>query len=132
VETYLLFVQPDSTAGGAIWVDNAEAREGVLVGAPDVAQGTLDFDLQQNLPNPFRNATRIDFVLARAEPVELSIYDVAGRHVRTLVDGTLPSGAHATAWDGTTAQGTSAAAGIYRYVLRTPTGRTSRSMVFLR
>jgi hypothetical protein len=132
VEAYLLFIQPDSTAGGAIWVDDVVLREDVLVGAPDVAESVLDFELRQNLPNPFRRSTRIDFVLTRTAPVELGIYDVAGRHVRTLVDETLSPGVHVTAWDGITADGQAAAAGIYRYVLRTPTGRTSRSMVFLR
>lgn len=132
VEAYLLFIQPDSTAGGNIWVDDAELREGVIVGAPAVAESPLDFDLRQNVPNPFGSATRIDFVLARAVPVELSIYDVTGRHVRTLVDEPLSSGAHVAAWDGRSGDGKAVAAGIYRYVLRTPTGQSSRSMMLLK
>jgi hypothetical protein len=132
VDAFLLFVQPDSTENGAIWVDDVVFRETVLVDAPVLAGSPLDFELHQNFPNPFGSSTRIDFVLAKTAPVELSIYDVAGRHVRTLVEGRFTPGPHGISWDGRTAEGKAAAAGVYRYVLRTPSGQTSRSMMLLK
>jgi hypothetical protein len=132
VEAYLLFIQPDSTQGGAVWVDDALLRQAVLVGAPDVAESAPGFDLRQNVPNPFGAATRIEFVLTRSAPVELAVYDVGGRLVRTLVDRPMTAGTHAASWDGRTADGLAAAAGVYRCVLRTPEGRISRSMMLLK
>jgi hypothetical protein len=132
VDAFLLFVQPDSTENGAIWVDDVVFRETVLVDAPVLAGNPLDFELRQNFPNPFGRSTRIDFVLAKTAPVELSIYDVAGRRVRTLVEGRFTPGPHGISWDGRTAEGKAAAAGVYRYVLRTPSGQTSRSMMLLK
>jgi hypothetical protein len=132
VEAYLLFIQPDSTQGGAVWVDDALLRQAVLVGAPDVAQSAPAFELRQNVPNPFGPATRIEFVLTRSAPVELSVYDVGGRLVRTLVDRPMTAGTHAASWDGRTAGGGVAASGVYRCVLRTPEGQISRSMMLLK
>jgi hypothetical protein len=131
-EAYLLFVQPDSTENGAVWVDDVVFREGELTDAPVLAADTRDFALRQNFPNPFRHSTHIDFVLAKPAPVKLSIYDVAGRHVRTLGEGHFTSGPHGFTWDGKAADGKAVATGVYRYVLRTPFGQTSRSMLRLR
>ena len=44
-------------------------------------------------PNPFSSRTELAFELRGAQPVQLAIYDVAGRRIATLVDGTLPAGA---------------------------------------
>ncbi|HMB68085.1 MAG TPA: FlgD immunoglobulin-like domain containing protein, partial [bacterium] len=132
IEAYLLFIQPDSTQGGAVWVDDALLRQAVLVDAPDVRESPLGFDLRQNVPNPFAADTRIDFVLTRSAPVELSVYDVTGRRVRTLVNRSMSAGAHAAAWDGRAEDGSIVAAGVYQYVLRTPDGRLSRRMALLK
>jgi len=43
----------------------------------------------------------------------LSVYDVAGRHVRDIVDGTVDAGEHAARWDGTDRAGRPVASGIY-------------------
>jgi hypothetical protein len=51
-------------------------------------------------PNPFLAATRIEYRVSQAGPVELRVYDVAGRAVRSLFRGTLGPGAHVANWDG--------------------------------
>lgn len=130
VNAYVLFVQP-TNMGGAVWVDDVVFRAEAITDAP-VVQGSPGFELYQNAPNPFRPATRIDFVLDRRSPVDLTVYDVAGRRVATLLRGALDSGPHQVTWDGTTAAGRAAAPGIYRYVLKTPAGQASRSMVLLK
>jgi hypothetical protein len=76
-----------------------------------------DFWLAQNYPNPFNAQTRIDFNLQSAGPVFLSVYDVLGRSVRTLIDGDLPAGRHSAGWDGCAEGGVSAASGVYFYRL---------------
>ncbi len=89
-------------------------------------------DLGQNYPNPFNPSTRIDFSLEKAGSVELSVYDVAGRKVANLHQGSLDAGNHHVTWNGQTDAGAPAPTGRYSYVLRTANGQTSRSMVLLK
>jgi hypothetical protein len=64
-------------------------------------------------PNPFNPRTTIPFELAGRGAAELKIFDVAGRLVRTLLDGTYGKGPHTAAWDGTDNRGKAVASGIY-------------------
>ncbi|WP_456430194.1 S8 family serine peptidase [Rhodocaloribacter sp.] len=79
------------------------AEEGFFrIGAP---VGT-SADLLPNYPNPFRAATTLVFELPEAAHVRLTIYDVLGRRVATLVDGMRKAGAHTVRWEpGRTAAG---------------------------
>ncbi len=88
--------------------------------------------LRQNTPNPFNPTTRIAFTLDRPGPVEVAIFDLAGRLVTTLHQGHLEAGDHHVTWNGTTTSGQSAPSGQYRYALRTASGLVSRSMVLLK
>lgn len=88
--------------------------------------------LAQNRPNPFNPATEIAFTVGPGgEPVNLTVYDLAGRVVRTLVDGVLPAGERVAAWDGRTAAGDPVAAGVYLYRLVQGPTAVSRKMVLL-
>ena len=70
--------------------------------------------LRQNLPNPFSSRTTIGFDLARREQVTLRIYDVTGRMVRTLANGSvLESGSHRLEWNGRDEGGARLEAGLY-------------------
>ena len=60
----------------------------------------IPFCLIQNSPNPFNPVTSLRFGLPARQQVTLSIYDVAGRRVTTLVDDTLDPGWHDIVWDG--------------------------------
>jgi hypothetical protein len=131
VEPFVLFTQPTASSG-AMFVDDAVFAQTTLVDAPVVANGGWDLELRPNVPNPFGASTRIEFVLARPSPVSLTVYDVAGRRVAELVRGSLSAGPHRVIWDGTTRSGAPAAAGVYRCVLDTPDGRTSRSLMRIR
>lgn len=64
-------------------------------------------------PNPFNPTTTIRYALGRAGPVDVQIFDVRGRVVRRLFQGVQERGAQAMRWDGTSADGTHAASGIY-------------------
>ncbi len=89
-------------------------------------------ELSQNHPNPFNPSTRIEFALDDAGWTDLSIYDLAGRRVAVLHAGDLPAGDHHVTWNGKSDNGAAVAAGQYRYVLTTPAGTTSRSMMLLK
>ncbi|MCP4547510.1 MAG: hypothetical protein GY835_13715 [bacterium] len=91
------------------------------------------FALGQNHPNPFNPATEISFSLHEDSEVRLVIYDVGGRHIRSLIDGEkCPAGDHARSWDGTDAAGNRVSSGIYFYRLEADSRYLTRKMVMLK
>jgi hypothetical protein len=64
-------------------------------------------------PNPSREGGTLRFRLPSAQHVELSLYDLAGRRIARLVDGTLDGGEHSVAWSRTDDRGHRVAAGVY-------------------
>jgi hypothetical protein len=83
-------------------------------------------------PNPFYQQTTLAFSLSQGGAVELAIFSVDGRRVRTLLRGSQEPGVYRLAWDGRDDHGGSAAAGVY-YVRLQAAGRSySRSIVNLR
>lgn len=66
-----------------------------------------------NRPNPFNPSTTISFALRRPGPVSITVYDVAGRVVKTLVAASYPAGFHEVTWRGDDRGGRQAAAGVY-------------------
>jgi hypothetical protein len=86
-----------------------------------------------NHPNPFNPRTTVAFELAAPATVKLDVYDLSGRHVRTLVDGrTMPAGRHDAAWDGRDAAGRRVAAGVYFSHLRTGDFQETRRMTLVK
>jgi hypothetical protein len=88
--------------------------------------------LGQNFPNPFNPTTTISFSLAEHGPVQLRIYDVDGRLVRSLVDGHRPAGQQAASWNGTDNRGNRVASGVYFYRLHAGAFTATRKMVILK
>lgn len=116
--------------GTGIFYDNIVFQK--VATTTDVPGASAAATLGRNYPNPFNPSTRIGFSLARDTRVDLAVFDLAGRRVATLAQGPLAAGDHRVTWDGRTDLGGSAPAGMYRYVLVTPTERTSRSMILLK
>ncbi len=83
-------------------------------------------------PNPFGHTTSIGYSLPVRGRATLSVHDLQGRLVRTLVDGELPPGAHRATWDGTDDQGHRVGAGVYFVRLLSTHGMAMRRMVFVR
>jgi hypothetical protein len=82
-------------------------------------------------PNPFVRTSLIEFTVARRGPVRISIHDVTGRLVRTLLDGELPAGEHAASWDGTDATGGKVTGGVYLTRLDATGVTQAKKTVFL-
>jgi hypothetical protein len=91
------------------------------VGLPIVAS------LEQNYPNPFNATTSISYTLAEAGNVNLSVYDISGRRVATLVDGYQEAGEHSVSWE---ASGVSS--GVYFYKLSTADYTATKKMHLLK
>ena len=88
--------------------------------------------LMQNYPNPFNPTTIIAFDLPQSERVEISIYNVLGREVATLVDEYYEAGYHELTWDGRDRSGRDTASGIYFYRLRTDSHQAQKKMLLVR
>nr|ADI17520.1 hypothetical protein [uncultured bacterium HF0130_06E03] len=88
--------------------------------------------LRQNFPNPFNPETTIDFDLSSSETVHLTIYDVTGQVVRTLVDGQpLNAGTYKRVWDGRNSNGMKVASGVYFFQMRAGDFVDKRKMTLL-
>ncbi|MGH7595452.1 MAG: T9SS type A sorting domain-containing protein, partial [bacterium] len=70
----------------------------------------LEFELFQNYPNPFNPTTIIDYTIARESFVQLRIYDLLGREIKTLVDQRIPAGKHTVQFEANELQ-----SGVYVY-----------------
>ncbi len=64
-------------------------------------------------PNPFRASTTVRFTLSSPAPVDIRVFDVAGRVVRTIQTGELPRGSHEIQWDGRDERGIEVPAGLF-------------------
>jgi hypothetical protein len=91
-----------------------------------------DFNLGQNYPNPFNPGTSITYDLPKQIDVKLEIFDLLGRHVRTLVEQTQPAGRYAITWDGRNEQGQPVASGTFLYQLRAGNFVQTRRMALVR
>lgn len=88
------------------------------VGTDDTYKALADqtlsaFAFEGNYPNPFHGQTTLRFALPEATEVTLSVYDVRGRKVATLVEEELPAGTHDITWQGRGRNGQALASGLY-------------------
>lgn len=92
----------------------------------------LSFELTQNYPNPFNPVTHIRYQLPETGVVQLSVYNLLGQEIKTLVAEKQIAGFYVVRWDGTDNNGFSVASGIYLYHLQTGDFRQTRRMVLLK
>jgi hypothetical protein len=78
-------------------------------------------------PNPFNPVTRLEFTLAQAGPVRLAVYDLLGREVAVLLDGTCAAGARSLAFDAA-----ALASGVYFARLETAAGSQTLKLALVR
>lgn len=92
--------------------------------APVLSVTEGQFALGQNTPNPFINATEIQFTLNRAQTVRLAMYDLQGRTVSVLREGRFEAGTYVVP-----VSGSGLSAGHYLYSLQTDDGRAVKRLV---
>jgi hypothetical protein len=88
--------------------------------------------LHQNVPNPFNPATTISFELPEDAHINLSVYTIEGRLVRTLADEASPAGVRDIPWDGKDNYGNAVSSGVYFYRLNAGKKTLTKKMVLLR
>jgi|GEM_PF-3506272 len=89
-----------------------------------------EFELEQNFPNPFNPATTISYSCPKGAFVTLQIFDISGRHVKTLAQGWQVAGKHTIQWNGTDERNRRVAAGIYFYKLSSADFSKVKKMIF--
>ena len=88
--------------------------------------------LGANYPNPFNPATTIPFTIKKSGSVEMTIYDAAGKRIRTLTAGHYSAGRHEVVWNGSTDAGRSAASGVYFVRIKLEEMSAVRKLVLLK
>jgi flagellar hook assembly protein FlgD len=83
-------------------------------------------------PNPLRQATTVNYTVSEAGHVEIVVYDVNGRQVRTLLGRHVEAGLHRATWDGRDDAGRSVGSGEYFMRIRTATGDHPHKVVVVR
>jgi len=100
------------------------ALTGTATGVGEQATQPVAFALAQNFPNPFNPSTLIQYQLPGSGPVRLSVFDILGREVATLVDGVQQQGTHEVRFDGG-----GLSSGVYFYRLQTNGSVQQRKMI---
>jgi flagellar hook assembly protein FlgD len=90
------------------------------------------FALHQNYPNPFNPTTQIRYDLPEDANVNITIYDIIGRSIRSLVNSKQTAGYRSIRWDGKNNLGEGVSAGIYIYMIQAGKFKQTKKMVLLK
>jgi hypothetical protein len=109
-------------------IDGSKVREEIATALEDVPK---EITLFSNYPNPFNPSTRIQYGLPKTARVRLSIFDILGRKIATLVDEEKLAGFHTVEWDGLTTNRQRASGGVYFFKLEAGQIVKVKKMLFL-
>ena len=121
-----IYYDPDGTIAdiGRYYYPGTGIEDNTIVQTKDL--------LHQNYPNPFNPETKISYQLPENGKVELTVYNLKGQKVKTLVNETLESGNHTVIWNGTDNNGKSVSSGIYFYKLKTDNHEETKKMILMK
>jgi len=104
--------------------------------APDAVEDNdvvpTEFSLSQNYPNPFNPNTTINYTLPENGFVSLTIHDLLGREVATLVSSEQSTGQHSATWNGKNNSGNDVPSGIYLYSLSSGNYKNTMKMLLMK
>jgi hypothetical protein len=109
----------------AIVVDDGEPGENEIALLPDVRPAI--FALQQNYPNPFNSTTQIQYAIAHETAVSLTVFDLLGKEVGTLINERQPAGMYMVDFNAQNLPG-----GVYFYHFQAGDFSTTKKMIFLK
>ena len=144
IDTIPLFCNPDS--GDFTLAENSPCvgtgQDGANIGALDVGCEAIlstgmdvvpgKFVLHQNYPNPFNPVTTLRYELPEVALVNVTIYDMMGRVVKSLVNGSQTAGYKTIQWDATNNKNHSVSAGLYLYTIKAGEYSQTKKMVLLK
>ena len=91
-----------------------------------------EFSLSQNYPNPFNSTTLIQYGLKENVNVKITVYDILGRVVKSLVNDYQDAGFRSVTWDGTDNSGSSVATGLYIYKIEAGDFVSAKKMLMIK
>ena len=124
--------------GSRITYDIAEIRRIDFSGITSIEDGQKltsilkSFKLSQNYPNPFNPSTCIEYEIYKPGKVEISIFDLNGRLINTLIQENQPPGRHKVIWDGLDKSGRKVVTGFYIYTINFDNLTLSKKMVLIK
>jgi pectate lyase len=86
---------------------------GTITKVPSTGMEPSEFNIYQNYPNPFNPSTMINFEISSQRKIQIIIFDILGRIVRTLTDSVYPNGSYSIEWDGRNDKNISVTTGVY-------------------
>jgi len=113
-------------------LDDVEIHEGespTAVAEQESEGVPKEYALLGNYPNPFNPETSIEYQLPRPGRVEVSVYNLAGQHIRTLRQAHQPAGKYKLRWDGKDELGNSVASGVYLYRMHAGEFSATKKMI---
>lgn len=117
-----LYFSPGTTIDGALWLSLID----------EYASVPIKYSLRQNYPNPFNPVTNIEFQLPELTDVRLTIYNVMGHEVNTLINESTEPGTYRITWNGLNKDGAQVSTGVYFYRLETDGFVDTKKMVFIK
>ncbi len=132
---YFWKVVATDEAGNQKWASGTDSRPFVFntIGLRHAPVSDIEnFALHQNYPNPFNSETLIRYDVPVYGPVDITIYDLIGMKIVTLVNGNHSAGSHQIFWNGTDQSGSLVANGVYICRLTARGFSTHIKVVFLR
>lgn len=118
----------DLSAGGTYRLNGSSAQSMGGASAPTPSE----FSLEGNYPNPVKRSTTIEYQLAESTPVQITVYDMLGRRIQTLVDTRQEAGRHSVKWGSRDASGSRVASGVYFYRIQAGDFTETQKMVVVR
>jgi hypothetical protein len=114
------------------WLEDVDLGGNRTMHGPVSVAAATAFRLAQNSPNPFKSSTEIEYGLSVGTHVDLTIFDVTGRKVKTLVNEHQVAGNKYATWDGRDSAGNEVSGGVYFYRLRAGGFDRMMKMVLIR
>jgi hypothetical protein len=103
-----------------------------ILSVKGLAAAIKTFALLQNYPNPFNPSTTIQYDIPRVGAVDIRIFDINGRLVRTFSSQRDEPGSHSVLWNGHNGSGQSVASGVYFYQVQFDNSVLTRRMLLLK
>ena len=117
--------------GHYFWADTIYIPVQEQLGIPGGSLLITEFNLHPAYPNPFNPVTTLRYQLPEDAMVNITIYDMMGRQVSTLVSSQQSTGYKSVQWNGTNDAGSPVSAGLYLYRIQAGEFRQTRKMVLL-
>jgi hypothetical protein len=119
--------QAITLTGSNVYIDFAQFLHDITVTSVDKERVPHGFSLHQNYPNPFNPTTTINFSLGKPSKVKLTVYNLLGQKVATVIDRPMNAGQHAVVFDAK-----SYGSGIYFYQLEAGEFKSHRRMMLIK